>query len=323
MFIITETVAQALKLPYAAITLKQDEEFTVAASYGSLREELFRLPLIYQTELVGELVLASRAPGETFSPADHALLADLARQAGVATHAVRLTTDLKRLTSELQHSRAQLVSTREEERRRLRRDLHDGLGSVLASLNLRARAIRPLLTRDLAAADTLVVEQQSTIRSAMADIRRLVYELRPPSLDELGLVGAMRERAAQYSAQHGMPAERDGVDGLYVEVLASESLAALPAAVEVAAYRIAQEALANVVRHAHAHTCRISLEVKDGWFQMEITDDGIGLQEGYHAGVGLLSMRERAEELGGKFSIVPVPGGGMQIGVQLSLPTNQ
>ena len=115
MFIITETVAQALKLPYAAITLKQDEEFTVAASYGSLREELFRLPLIYQTELVGELVLASRAPGETFSPADHALLADLARQAGVATHAVRLTTDLKRLTSELQHSRAQLVSTREKE----------------------------------------------------------------------------------------------------------------------------------------------------------------------------------------------------------------
>jgi signal transduction histidine kinase len=320
---ITETVAQALKLPYAAITLKQDEEFTVAASYGSLREELIRLPLIYQTELVGELVLASRAPGETFSSADHALLADLARQAGVATHAVRLTTDLQRLTSELQHSRAQLVNTREEERRRLRRDLHDGLGSVLASLNLRAGAIRTLLTRDPGAVDILVVEQQSTIRSAMADIRRLVYELRPPSLDELGLVGAMRERASQYSTRHGMPAERDGMDGLCVEVLAPESLATLPAAVEVAAYRITQEALANVAHHAHAHTCRISLEVKNGLFQMEITDDGIGLQEGYHAGVGLLSMRERAEELGGKFSIVPVPGGGTQIGVRLPLPTNQ
>jgi signal transduction histidine kinase len=306
---ITETVAQALKLPYAAITLKKDEEFTVAASYGSLREELFRLPLIYQTELVGELVLASRTPGETFSPADHALLADLARQAGVAAHAVRLTTDLQRLTSELQRSRTQLVTAREEERRRLRRDLHDGLGSVLASLNWRAGAIRSLLSRDPVAADTLIVEQQQTIQAAIADIRRLVYDLRPPALDELGLVGAIRERAAQQT----MPAERDGAPGLRIDVVALDHLSALPAAVEVAAYRIVQEALANVTHHAHAHRCSICLECSQETLQIEVTDDGTGLPVGYHAGVGLLSMRERAEELGGTCEISQAPGGGMRV----------
>lgn len=312
---ITETVAQALKLPYAAITLKKDEEFTVAASYGSLREELFRLPLIYQTELVGELVLASRTPGETFSPADHALLADLARQAGVAAHAVRLTTDLQRLTSELQQSRTQLVTAREEERRRLRRDLHDGLGSVLASLNWRAGAIRSLLSRDPVAADTLVVEQQQTIQAAIADIRRLVYDLRPPALDELGLVGAIRERAAQQTT----PAERDGAPGLRIDVVASDHLPALPAAVEVAAYRIVQEALANVTHHAHAHRCSICLACSQETLQIEVTDDGTGLPAGHHAGVGLLSMRERAEELGGTCEISQAPGGGMRVRACLAL----
>jgi signal transduction histidine kinase len=312
---ITETVAQALKLPYAAITLKKDEEFTVAASYGSLREELFRLPLIYQTELVGELVLASRTPGETFSPADHALLADLARQAGVAAHAVRLTTDLQRLTGELQQSRTQLVTAREEERRRLRRDLHDGLGSVLASLNWRAGAIRSLLSRDPVAADTLVVEQQQTIQAAIADIRRLVYDLRPPALDELGLVGAIRERAAQQTT----PAERDGAPGLRIDVVASDHLPALPAAVEVAAYRIVQEALANVTHHAHAHRCSICLECSQETLRIEVTDDGTGLPAGHHAGVGLLSMRERAEELGGTCEISQAPGGGMRVRACLAL----
>jgi signal transduction histidine kinase len=313
---ITETVAQALKLPYTAITLKQDDEFTVAASYGSLREELFRLPLIYQTELVGELVLASRAPGETFSPADHALLADLARQAGVAAHAVRLTTDLQRLTGELQQSRTQLVTAREEERRRLRRDLHDGLGSVLASLNWRAGAIRSLLSRDPAAADTLVVEQQQTIQAAIADIRRLVYDLRPPALDELGLVGAIRERAAQQAT----PAERDGAPGLCIDVVAPYHLPALPAAVEVAAYRIVQEALANVTHHSRAHRCSIRLVCSEESLLIEVIDDGTGLSAEHHAGVGLLSMRERAEELGGTCEISQAPVGGTRVRAFLPLP---
>src|SRR5260370_592894 len=123
---IVETVTQALKLPYAAISLKQDGEDVIAASSGRASEELALLPLNYQSEHIGDLLFAPRARGELFSSADCFLLADLARQAGIAVHAVRLTTDLQRLTKELQRSRTELVTAREEERRRLRRGLAPG-----------------------------------------------------------------------------------------------------------------------------------------------------------------------------------------------------
>ena len=119
---IVETVTQALKLPYAAISLKQDGEDVIATSSGRTADELTRLALIYQSEHIGDLLFAPRTRGETFSSADRDLLADLARQAGIAVQAVHLTTDLQRLTTELQSSRTRLVTAREEERRRLRRD---------------------------------------------------------------------------------------------------------------------------------------------------------------------------------------------------------
>ncbi len=305
---IVETVTQALKLPYAAISLEQDGEDVIAASSGRTSDELTHLSLVYQGQKIGELRLAPRAPGESFSPADQTLLDDLARQAGIAVHAVRLT-------KELQHSRMQLVTAREEERRRLRRDLHDGLGSVLASLNWRAGALRAVLQRDPVAADALVIEQQHTIQAAIGDIRRLVYDLRPPALDELGLIGAMRERAAQ----QGVLAGRDGVQGLRIDVVAPDHLPQLSAAVEVAAYRIVQEALANVICHAHAHSCRISLSCANDLLHVEVIDDGIGLPERYRAGVGLLSLRERTEELGGTGEVSRLPEGGTRVRACLPL----
>jgi signal transduction histidine kinase len=310
---IVETVAQALKLPYAALALKQGDEFTTAASYGLLQDKPFILPLVYHAETIGQLLLAPRAPGDTFTAADRRLLEDIARQTGVAAHAVRLTADLQR-------SRERLVTAREEERRRLRRDLHDGLGSTLAALHLQAGAIRTLMLRDLPAADAELVELQTEIRSAIADIRRLVYALRPPTLDELGLVGAIQ----QYALQCSMHGETEGAPGhtnagLRVIVEAMENLPALPAAVEVAAYRIVQEALTNVVRHAQARTCVIRLSLLAG-LQLEITDDGMGLPAEPHAGVGLLSMRERAAEVGGSCDVGPAPGQGTRVLVKLPLP---
>ncbi len=283
---------------------------------------LVHLPLLYQGEQVGELLLAPRAPGEVFSSADHRLLEDLARQTGMAVHAVDLTRDLQRLTQNLQRSRTALVTAREEERRRLRRDLHDGLGSALASLNWRAGALRQALTHDPTATHALVVEQQEIIRSTIADIRRLVYDLRPPSLDELGLVGALRERAAHVTIPTSTADDREYGELLQVNVEVAGELPSLPAANEVAAYRIVQEALTNVVRHAHATICQVRLSVVEGTLYVEVTDDGVGMAAGQQAGVGLHSMRERAAELGGKCHIQPGPRGGTQVCASLPFPTD-
>src|SRR6266700_4443577 len=135
---------------------------------AELADALIRLPLTYQTEQIGELVLAPRGPGESFTPADRALLSDLARQAGVAAHAVRLTTDLQRLTGELQQSRTELVTAREEERRRLRRDLHDGLGSALTSVTFQLDAACNLLDHDPQAVRTLLMELKAQTQASIA-----------------------------------------------------------------------------------------------------------------------------------------------------------
>jgi signal transduction histidine kinase len=178
-----------------------------------------------------------------------------------------------------------LVTAREEERRRLRRDLHDGLGPALASLTLKLDAARNLLARDRAATETLL-------------------------LDELGLVSAIREHAARNVS----------ANGLRVLVEAPESLPPLPAAVEVAAYRITMEALTNVARHAQAHTCVVRLSLPEAGgrpqgspLQIEIVDDGVGLPADRRAGVGLTSVRERAAEIGGTCAVGPGPGGGTRV----------
>jgi signal transduction histidine kinase len=196
------------------------------------------------------------------------LLEDLARQAEVAVHAVRLTADLQR-------SRERLVATREEERRRLRRDLHDGLGAQLAGLNVQAGTLRRLIPQDPDAADEMVVELRKELRGAIADIRRLVYDLRPPALDDLGLAEALRRLAERYGSEDEQPR---------VAVETSEELPTLPAAVEVAVYRIAQVALTNVARHAKARNCMVRLAV-DVDVRLEIVDDGVGIPAGRNAGV--------------------------------------
>jgi signal transduction histidine kinase len=305
---IVETVAQALKLPYVAITLKQRGELVRAASYGVPKDSLTHLPLVYQNEQMGELLLAPRASGETFTPADHALLDDLARQTGVAAHAVRLTTELQRLTGELQTSRTQLVTTQEEERRRLRRDLHDGLGSALTSMTFQLDAASNVLDRDPQAVKILLKDLKLQAQASITDIRRLVYNLRPPILDEWGLVAAVREQVAQYQ-----------LNNVRVTVDAPESLPALPAAVEVAAYRIALEALANVIRHANASTCAICLALCEDALTVEVRDDGSGLPSSFHAGVGINAMRERAAELGGSCVVETITNGGTRVSARLPL----
>src|SRR5215210_1991150 len=223
------------------------------------------------------------------------------------TQAFRASADLKeanleleQANTELQRSREGLVSAREEERRRLRRDLHDGVGPQLAALMLELETASELVS-DNPEASTLMAKLSRRAREIVSDVRHSVHALRPPALDELGLVEALREEASKYS-----PA------GLRVSIENPEELSHLPAAVEVACYRIVQEALANVVRHARASHCsiRIRLDEDAGALSVEVEDDGRGIRDDDRAGVGMSSMRERTEELGGRCTVKSVTGGG-------------
>ena len=308
---IVTTVRDVLRLPYVAIYLQQESQgYKIVAESASpllhiengrirvpgMEREGRCIPLVHQGETVGYVVLGPRAPNEAFSFTDLHLLDDLAPQVGVAVQAVRLTADLQR-------SRERLVLAREEERRRLRRNLHDDLGPTLASLGLAASTAADLIPKNPAAATELVKELESQVRETVGHVRRLVYDLRPPTLDELGLLAAVRERAARYS---------NAPNGIQVTVEAHDELPALPAAVEVAVYRIVQEALENVSKHSQAHQCKIHFAYHNG-LEIEIMDDGIGLPSSIIPGVGLRSMRERAEELGGTCVVECGSNGGTHV----------
>ena len=315
---VARSVQETLKLPYVAIQLRRENDFQTSAAAGNPGENVLRLPLVYGGETVGRLILGPRAGEEGFAGPERRLLEDLAHQIGASAHAALMDDEALRLSVDLQRSRERLVEAREEERRRLRRDLHDGLGPQLSSQALTIDAVRALMRRDPDAAEELLLELKADAQNAVTDIRRLVYGLRPPALDDLGLLGALRESAAQYSAK-----------GLSVSVEAPEKLPPLSAAVEVAAYRIAQEALNNVVRHAQASTCTVSLAIDEAdTLCLDVSDDGRGLpnpqeNSSVRTGIGLTSMRERASELGGSLVVEPLPEGGTLVCARLPLPKEE
>ena len=297
---IVATVRDALKIPYAAIILFQDAEKVTAAETGTPRADLVCLPLMFQQETIGELALSPNL-GETFSSADLRLLADLTRQAGLAVHNVQLT-------EALQRARVSLVTSREEERRRLRRDLHDGLGPQLASQTLTINAITRLVEKDPKQAVALLDHLKEQSQTALSDIRTLVYNLRPPVLDDMGLLAAVRSLAGE--ASNGPTA---------IELALPETLPLLPAAVDVAAYRILQEALGNVIRHSGASQCKVSIAMDKG-LNVEVQDNGRGIPIKAVRGVGLNSMRERAVEVGGTFHVESSEGEGTCIRAWLPVP---
>ena len=274
-------IARSVNLPYVAIELSGEPP----QSYGEQvpDTETTMLPIVFRSEHLGTLAAGQRRRGLSLSAADLILLRDLAGQVAVTVFA-------QRAAVAVQESRAELVTAREEERRRIRRDLHDGLGPTLAAMQLQLKAVQRLLPDRPGAASDIVVDLLADARTTAADIRRLVYDLRPPRLDELGLVGALRHQWTVPTA----PALAIDVD---------PALPELPAAVEVAIYRIATEALQNVVKHASATTARVVLERIGSRVRLSVSDDGRGLPTPLIAGVGLTAMRERADELGGTVDV--------------------
>jgi signal transduction histidine kinase len=292
---VVETIGQTLRLPYVALVLAGSDD--VAAAFGSADTAPLRFPLVHQGVTVGDLELAPRA-GEQLREADSRLIADLAPQVAAAAHAVGLA-------QELQAARRRLVELREEERRRIRRDLHDGLGPALAGLTFTLDAVHNVAASDLQRANTLLASATEQTQAMIGDVRRLIYGLRPPALDELGLVDAIRVLAS-----------RETSPATSIAVEATEALPPLPAAVEVAAYRIVQEALTNVARHARAQSCTVRLSVRPDALLVEIADDGQGIaQRGM--GAGLQTMQERAAELAGSCQITSTPGVGTIVTARL------
>jgi signal transduction histidine kinase len=271
--------------------------------------DTLRLQLTHQAQNVGWLIFSARPRGRRrLSAADRRLLEDLARQIGVAARAMQLM-------HELQRSHFRLLQARDEERARLQRDLHDGLGPMLAGMALAAGAARNLVRSNPAEVDKLLAGLISDSRSATVDIRRLIYDLAPPALDRVGLAQALRTQVDRLSASD----DPSSSEHLSVTVDASPDIVDLPADVEVAAFRIALEAFINVRRHAKARTCTIKLTL-DGPLSVEVCDDGIGLPTDACLGVGLHSMEVRAAEVGGVCTVTSRDGGGTRVHALLPVP---
>jgi signal transduction histidine kinase len=282
--IVVQTVANSLKLPFVALRLQDGRVVSVGIPLATPVE----FALLVNGTQVGQLEVSPRHANEVFAHSEQRLLSDLANRAAVAVQEVQLLEALRQ-------SREGLVLAREEERKRIRRDLHDGLGPTLVGVSFSLEASRMLLDSDRDRADALLVSSGLRVQEAIADIRRLVDDLRPPALDDLGLCGAIQQRADQFVSLR--------------PILEFESLPALPAAVEVAAYRITCEALNNAIKHARASSVRVQVRIVNHGLNLEISDDGVGLFEYRRDGAGLQTMRERALELGGRFEIQSLADG--------------
>jgi signal transduction histidine kinase len=291
-----EVARSALHATGVVIEVLDRDGRTISAEDGVLGARPQLIPLVWHGEPVGRLLF-----GVTRTP-DTRLSGVLARNLAELANAARLAADVQR-------SREHILRTREEERRRLRRDLHDGLGPTLASLAMTVDAARITLKADPEAVDPLLEDLRATMGRTIGDIRELVYGLRPPALDDLGLEGAIQ-------ALGSVVATGDGPD---VDVRVEGDLSGLPAAAEVAAYRIVQEALTNVHRHANAGCAEVTLCL-NGDLHVTVGDDGVGLPARLRSGVGMSSMRERAAELGGSCTVGPGPRGGTL--VRARLPVN-
>ena len=307
---IVETVATQLRLPYVAIEIQARGHTETAASVGTPSGELHRMPLTYQGERVGYLVVGPRSSRDVLRRRDRIALAEVARTAGAAVYTARLTRDLRR-------SRDRLVRAREKERRRILHELHDGVGPTLAAVALGIDASRRSIADD-SATGVLLGRLRDELQAAIVEIRRLAHGLRPPVLDRIGLIPAIREYAGAL-ASRSVRSDQD--DGVTIVLEVPTVLPKLPASVDVAAYRIICEALTNVTRHASARSCAVRLWIDDD-LHIEVVDDGVGIasRELTDGGVGLSSMRERAAELGGDCLVEADREGGTRVFATLPLP---
>lgn len=305
---VVDTAAEGLRLPYVAVELEAADTLLVVRDRGRRPSGVERFPITVGDRTVGALVAAPRREAAGLSPVDRLLLADLARHCGVAARVVGLLTELR------QAQQVVLVA-REQERNRIHRDLHDGLGPSLVGLTLQLEVAAELAASSSGELATLLDRLHREAGRAAGDVRRLVRDLRPAELAELGLPAAVMAAADRLQATHGPR----------FAVTSTAGLARPSARVEDVAYKIALEAMTNVLRHSQARTCRVRLGMVDGHLELDIRDDGIGLggaaPRQRSGGTGLLSMQERARSVGGELRLESDEGAGTRVLVRLPTAT--
>ena len=298
---IVDVISESLGVRQVAVLARVDGELRPLASRGGMPdpETAWAVPLSGADGPVGRLLVGTRAPGEPLTRTDRRTVEQLARHAGPAVHAALLSTELRR-------ARIALVLARDEERRRLRRDLHDGLGSYLAGITFGVDGVRRQVSEPQAAQLARIADQAA---AATREVRRVIDDLRPGPLEQLGLLDALRDLADRTA----------GVSGLVIAMDCPPSLPSLPLPIELAAYQIASEALTNVVRHARATRCRLSVAVDPARLCLAVADNGVGVPATPEPGVGLASMRTRAAAVGGELSVAGSAEGGTAVVAELPL----
>ncbi len=291
--VLVEDVGVAMRLQ--SVTLVGDTIGPVV--WGDPAPGASVVPLLHRGETVGRLEVTLPG-GETLGQRGERVLRDLAAVVATAVAVARAAHDVE-------EARVRLSRARLAERRVIRREIHDGLGPSLAGLRLGLQGARNLLNTDVAAAAELLSTLQAELDQRVADVRTLSHHLLPPVLDELGLAAALQELAGRH-AENGLRVELStvGTDGL------DQRLAA-------AAYAIVSEALVNVTRHSGAHRAWVQVISGESGLRLVVEDDGHGVAPGARAGVGTRSMRERAEEQGGRFELLARDGGGTRVDVSL------
>jgi signal transduction histidine kinase len=282
-------LAATLRLTHVAAVLQSDGRDTTLVAVGEPSGAVTAFPVRHAGTPLGELRACRR--GQRLDRRDERLLQAAAAQIGLVLHAAALAADLR-------GARESLVVSVEDERRRLRRDIHDGVGPTLAGIALGVESAQRAVHRDPARAEVLLAAVRTDVAALVDDVRRVVDGLRPPLLDEIGLVAALEQLALSFDTR-----------GTCRIDVVSDPLPPLPAAVEVAAWHIGAEAMTNVTRHSGAGQAHVRLDVQHSWLELRVEDDGRGGAANRAHGTGLISMRHRADEVGGNVEVHSDAGG--------------
>jgi signal transduction histidine kinase len=306
-FQISRTVVQRVAdegQPVLTSDAQSDERFRTRQSIRVLGlRSILCVPLRTKEQVTGVVYVDNRMEAEIFLPADLELLTSIASSAAIAIENARLHQERVAM---MRQQLARVTAAQEEERGRIARELHDGIGPALASMSLRLRALLEVLEgadqAATAAAAAEIEELAGLASDQVRDIRRLIYDLRPAALDELGLVPALRDYLLRQQRERGLQIG-----------LRAEEGKRLPSPIETALFRFVQEAVNNAAKHASAEAVQVSLAREGGGVRLRVADDGVGFdpqapRSSRH--VGLWSMRERVEQLGGAFELHSAPGQG-------------